>query len=285
MLPSPAELTYFIEVASVLNISRASERLGISQPSLSLALNRLEKTMGTSLFIRHKQGVSLTQAGKQLVLHARTLLQYWEQAKSQALASQEKVQGHFTLGCHSTIAIYLGTLFLPQLLSQHPQLEIDLKHDISRKITEEVINLSLDLGVVVNPIRHPNLVIQKLFEDEVSFWVSDPSVKYFSKDQVVLCDPDLTQAQTLLKQLKKIASKTLRIITSNSLEVVAALTAKGCGVGILPNRVVQALYPAQLHKMPDTPVYKDEICLIYRHENRHIQAVKTMIAAIIETNK
>lgn len=68
MIPSVAELTYFLEVSNSLNLSRASERLGISQPSLSLAIKRLEQTIGTSLFLRHKHGVSLTQAGKQAIV-------------------------------------------------------------------------------------------------------------------------------------------------------------------------------------------------------------------------
>jgi len=112
--------------------------------------------------------VSLTQAGKQLLLHARQLLQYWEKTKSQALASQQVVQGYFTLGCHSTIAIYLASKFLPDLLESHPKLEIHLKNDLSRKITEQVINLSIDIGIVINPIKHPDLIIRKLGTDEVT---------------------------------------------------------------------------------------------------------------------
>src|SRR5262245_41831394 len=115
MLPSAAELEYFLEVTNSLNLSRASERLGISQPSLSLAIKRLEQTIGTSLFSRHKQGVSLTPAGKQLLLHARQLLQYWDNTKSKALASQQDVRGYFTLGCHSSIAIHTVSQFLPDL--------------------------------------------------------------------------------------------------------------------------------------------------------------------------
>src|SRR5688572_24846665 len=108
MLPSPAELTYFLEVATVLNLSRASERLGISQPSLSLAIKRLEETLGANVFIRHKNGVSLTQAGKQLLRHTRQLLHDWETTKSRALASKLSVEGSITLGCAPSIAIYLG---------------------------------------------------------------------------------------------------------------------------------------------------------------------------------
>lgn len=285
MVPSATELHYFLEVANTLNISRASERLGISQPTLSLAIKRIESAIGTRLLIRHKQGVSLTQAGKQLVLHTRQLLQYWEKTKTEALASEQKVQGYFTLGCHSTIAMHLASDFLPNLLEKHPKLEIHLKHDISRKITEEVINLSIDIGIVVNPFKHPDLVILKLCEDEVTFWSSNANRRtqeLWSDQTIILCDPDLIQTQTLLKQLKKKGISPQRILTMNSLEVIANLTSKGCGIGIIPTRVAQEMYPESLHRLPDQPVFTDEICLIYRHENRAIQAIQTIVTTIKE---
>lgn len=283
MLPSSAELEYFLEVASILNLSRASERLGISQPSLSLAIMRLEKSVGTSLFVRHKNGVTLTQAGKQLVLHTRQLLQYWENTKSQALASIQEVQGYFTLGCHSSIAIHIVSEFLADLLENHPKLEIHLKHDISRHITEQVINLSIDIGIVVNPFKHPDLIIKKLCEDEVSFWVGEGDRKIqniHSKQALILCEPDLTQTQALLKKSKKAGIVSERIMTMNSLEVVANLTANGCGIGILPERVAKTLYPDKLKRVAKAPVYSDEICLVYRNENRNVQAIQTIVSFI-----
>ena len=283
MLPSAEELEYFLEVCNTLNLSRASERLGISQPSLSLAVKRLEQSVGTQLFVRHKHGVTLTQAGKQLLLQARQLLQHWENTKSEALASHQEVQGYFTLGCHSTIAIYLLSGFLANLLENYPKLEIHLKHDISRKITEQVINLSIDIGIVVNPFKHPDLIIRKLCEDEVTFWVGEGSREIqviHSTNAIILCEPNLTQTQTLLKQVKKGSIATERIMTMNSLEVVANLTANGCGIGILPTRVAKSMYPDKLKRITKAPVYSDEICLIYRNENRNIQAIQTIADAI-----
>ena len=136
-------------------------------------MKRLEQSVGASLFVRHKHGVTLTQAGKQVLVHARQLLEYWEKTRSQALASQQEVQGHFTLGCHSTIAIHSVSGFLADLLENHPKLQINLQHDISRKFTEQVINLSIDIGIVVNPFKHPDLIIRKLCNDEVTFWVGN----------------------------------------------------------------------------------------------------------------
>ena len=282
MLPSPAELEYFLEVTNALNFSRASERLGISQPSLSLAIKRLEQTIGTDVFIRHKQGVTLTQAGKQLLLHVRQLLQFWETTRSQALASQQEIQGNFTLGCHSTIAIHMVSKFLPSLLDKHPKLEIHLKHNISRKIMEQVINLSIDIGMVVNPIKHPDLIIRKLQTDEITFWSASephPSQDIHSGQAILICDPAMTQVNTLLKKIKKMNLSFGRIVTSDNLEVMANLIANGCGIGILPTCVAESQTP-QLKKIPNAPVFHDELCLIYRNENRNVKAVQVIINTI-----
>lgn len=283
MLPSSAELKYFLEISNTLNLSRAAERLGISQPSLSLALMRLEKSIGTLLFIRHKNGVTLTQPGKQLLLHVKKLLQEWESTKSQALSSQQKVQGHFTLGCHSAIAIYGLSGFLANLLEAHPELEIHLKHDISRKITEQVINLSIDIGIVVNPIKHPDLIMQKLCNDEVTLWVGKGKrniQNIHSKHAIIMCDTELTQTQTLLKKCNKLGLTTNRIMTTDSLEVIAHLTASGCGIGILPTRLAKVLQPHALVKIPNAPTFSDEIYLIFRNENRPIKAIQSIVHSI-----
>lgn len=283
MLPSSTELNYFIEVSSSLNLSRASERLGISQPSLSLAIKRLEQTIGTALFIRHKNGVTLTQAGKQLSMRARELIQYWEDTRCSALASQQEVQGYFTLGCHSAIAAYTLAGFLPDLMATYPKLEVHFKYDISRKITEQVINLSIDLGIVANPFKHPDLVIRKLGEDEVTFWVGEGDREIqdiHSNHAVIICEPELTQTQNLLKKCKQANIQSERVMTMNSLEMIANLTANGCGIGILPARVAEALYPDKLRRISDAPVYNDEICLVYRNENRQVRAIQEMTEVI-----
>lgn len=284
MLPSASDLLYFIEVANSLNLSRASERLGISQPSLSLAIKRLEISVGTPILTRHKYGVRLTQAGKQFLAHAKQLLQYWDQTRSHVLASHLEVQGNFTIGCHSTMAIHSVSGFLPELLSKYPKLEIKLKHDISRKILEEVVNLSIDIGIVANPLKHPDLVITKLCNDEVTFWsankIKNSLQNMNSENAIIICDPELTQTQALLKKNKKSGFTFNRVIATTSLEVVANLTAKGCGIGILPSRVAQSMYPKQLKKLENAPVYEDELCLIYRHENRNVEAMKVLVATI-----
>lgn len=281
-MATPAELKYFIEVALSHNLSRASERLGISQPSLSQAMKRLEESIGITLFIRHKKGVTLTQAGKQLLVHAKQLIQYWDEVKASALASHHEIQGHFRFGCHPSVGLTHLAGFLPDLLLNNPGLELDLVHDLSRKITEQVINLSIDIGLVVNPIQHPDLIIHKLKHDDVTFWTTR-SIQNECQDiaggrAIVICDTNLSQTQWLLKNTPQI--KYARILKSSSLELIGKLTASGCGIGLLPTSIVFPLYRDTLEAIEGMPVFYDEICLVYRHENRDIKAIQSIIHAV-----
>ncbi len=281
---SQTELTYFIEVANTLNLSRASERLGIAQPSLSVAMQRLEESIGAPLLIRHKRGVTLTQAGRQLLAHAKQLRQLWDEVKARAVASHQDVQGNFVLGCHPSLGLRYLAQFLPELLSRYAKLEVQLQHDISRKITEGVINLSIDIGIVVNPIKHPDLIMQKLTEDEVTLWhapeLGTANQCLQSGKAVLICDDELMQTDWLIKRLHKKGLKYSRIITSKNLEVIANLTLHGAGVGILPRSVAAAMGANKLQAVAKMPVYTDEIYLIYRSENREIKAVAAIVKAI-----
>lgn len=282
MMASPNDLIYFIELSNTLNFSRASERIGISQPSLSTAIKRLEKTIGTELFIRSKNGVTLTQAGKRLLSHSKQLMQLWNTVKSESLASHHEVQGNITFGCHPSVALYCLSGFLPELLAKYSKLEIQLKHDLSRKILEGIVNLSTDIGIIVNPIRHPDLIIHKLFDDKVTFWqakVKNANQQLNTKD-IIICDPDLMQTQWLLKRLHRNGIKYQRIVTSSNLEVIANLTANGAGIGILPSSVALSTYSKILKPIPKMPIYNDEICLVYRHETRNIKAMQAIVDSI-----
>lgn len=284
MLASPHELYYFNEVCQTLNFSRASERLGISQPSLSQAIKRLELSIGTPLFLRVKTGVKLTKAGLQLHAHAHELLTLWERVKSESLASCNEVQGSITLGCHPTVARHILPSLLPEFVRSYPHLELVLVHDLSRKIVEGVINLSIDVGIVVNPVQHPGIILSKLYPDEVGFWQANHDDWSFERGGTIICDPALMQTQQMLATLREQGRVNYRLLTSSNLDVIASLVASGTGIGILPYSVVRTVRSA-LKSVPDTPSYKDQIYLAYRPEQRDIMALKELIKAIKTTIK
>jgi DNA-binding transcriptional LysR family regulator len=275
MIPSSTDISYFIEIANTLNVSRAAERLGISQPSLSMAIRRLEDSVGAQLLIRSKRGVSLTQAGKQLLSHARNLMQMWEDVRTETQASMQEVRGTYTIGCHSSVGLYYLPRFLPGLIAENTGLDIRLKHDLSRRIAEDVITMKVDVGIVVNPVQHPDLIIQRIATDEVSLWTAPAR----AQQDVLICDPDLLQSQALMKKIKKAGLNFTRTIASSSLEIVAALTTKGGGIGILPAKVVEAS-GHKLLRVKGAPVFNDDHCLIYRVENKGVKSVQVLVRAI-----
>ncbi len=283
MIASSADLVYFTEIAQTQNVSRAAERLGISQPSLSLAMRRLEDSVGTALFVRSKRGVTLTQPGKQLLAHSKNLLQAWTDIRTQALASVHDIQGSYTIGCHASMAMRILSSFLPDLMAAHPKLEIRLRHDISRKTTEDVISMKVDIGIVVNPVRHPDLVIHKLGVDEVSLFISadrkNGTQNVTDGNGVLVCDPDLAQTQFLLKEMKKSGIVFGRILPTTSLEVAADIVSRGCGIGILPSKVAERAR-MKLKRLPKAPVFVDDHCLIYRAENKSVRAIQALNGAI-----
>jgi DNA-binding transcriptional LysR family regulator len=283
MLPSSAELMYFYEVATCLSISKASLKLNISQPTLSLAIKRIEQTMGTSLFIRHKQGVTLMPAGKKLLTQVKILLQQWKDLRTQAISSHQEIQGEMILGCPSPIGLYLHAI-MGNLFEAYPELSIHVQHDTSLTITEKVINSTIDIGIVTNPMQHPDLIINKIGKTEVTFWhgFENKKIQDVQSDRaVIICDTNIPHTHYLLKKWKKLNSKSMRIINVNRLETIAHLTANNCGIGILPACFIKFLYPEKLQHVPDSPICYDDIYLIYRAENKNVKALQ-MIAQTIK---
>ncbi|AGH95946.1 LysR family transcriptional regulator [Pseudobdellovibrio exovorus] len=257
--PNPWDLRYFQEIAYTQNLSRAAERLGIGQPALSLSLKRLEESIQAKLFYRRHKGLTLTSAGQRLLKESNRLLADWEALIAQTKKSQNEMVGRFSLGAHPSVALYAINKALKKIYSEHQGIEIQLEHDLSRVISERVISGEIDFGIVVNPTRHPDLVIQKLATDEVGFWKVSGGLK-----DVLLCNSHLHQTQSLLKKIKskKVFSRT---ITSDSLEVVASLAQAGLGTAILPTRVAR-FFNKDLELVEGLPVYQDEICFIYRSD-------------------
>lgn len=270
MLPTAQEISGFIEISKTRNITKAAQRLGVTQPSLSLSLRKLEETIGEPLVMRSKSGVELTIAGKEFLKYAQQLMTMWLEAKSNTQRSAQVVQGTVKIGCHQAVGLYTLDRFIPKLLKKHSRLELNLVHDLSRKICQKVQEHELDLGLVINPHEHPDLILTKILSDEVKLWgIAD------CPDDVLLCHPELIQTQDILKKLKRSKTKFKRQITSDSLENLAKLAIQGVGVAILPTRVVEIFdQKKKLQSKTSHAMFKDELYLVYRVENRDVAFIK-----------
>jgi len=284
MEPSSSDLKYFLEVARLGSISRASEKIGISQPSLSLAIQRVEDSLGEKLLVREKRGTKLTKAGESLLANSLLMIEVWNKIKSEVKSVNESISGEFIVGCHPEVAIDSLPLFLPNLLEKYPELNINLKHGHSREITSDVIDMKVDVGIVVNPEQHLDLVIKYLSNDQVSFWVGQgkkPMQQPSTGESVLICDTNMLQSQALIKKYKKAGFKYRHIISTADLEVALSLVESGCGIGILPSEVALRHPQYKLKRIEGSPSVNDKVAIIYRRENRVVSAIQKIVDAIV----
>jgi len=269
------DIKYFITICETLNITRASEIIGISQPALSYSIKRLESELGGQLFIRLKNGIQLSKLGEEFKLRSRRLLYEWEQAQNLANSETGLIQGSYTIAVHPSVALYTLDKFMPKLQAEFPELTFNFVHGLSREMSEKVISWEADFGIVVNTIRHPDLVISELCHDEVTIFYAK------NAQQRLIYDENLAQSQFLLKKIGK-KNNFNGALRSANLEVVAKLTSLGLGYGLLPTRV--ATQYKHLKKLNDAPVFRDEISLIYRPE-KHNNPISKKIIQIIKAAK
>lgn len=274
MLPSASDLQYFVELYQVKNISRAAERLGITQPSLSLSLKRLEEALGVRLFSRSRSGAQPTKEADQLAKDVENLLDQWKRVGERAKDLNQSVKGNIKIGCHASVALYAVKPWIKKLLTSYPELELTFEHDLSRKLLEQVVSFKLDMALCINPVSHPDLVLIPLLKDQVT--LRQASNKKVDENTLIF-DPALSQVQALLQRLKKKKIQFSRHITTSNLEFAEHLVSLGLGVGVLPGKVCKSKF---VDFDSTIPPFKDELYLIYRSDSaktRSFEQVKAFI--------
>lgn len=145
------QIEYFIATAETGSITLASERIHISQPSISTAIAHLEEELGTQLFVRrHAQGLSLTTAGRVLLAEAKRLIEQAEQMYSVASEVGERVRGQLALGCLVTLA----PMVMPELSHSFTAAygETRIAHTVSdhEQLLEKLQHAELDVAITYN---------------------------------------------------------------------------------------------------------------------------------------
>lgn len=260
MMPTETEIQHFFEVYACRHFTRAAVKLNIAQPSLTQSIRRLEEKTKVALFHRTKQGCIPTEAAELFYARALQLQENWKSLSEDLNKGHSQLKGIFRIGCHPSVGAYTLPNFFKKLSKTGPQIDIKLHHDWSRNITEKLIRFELDLGFVINPVKHPDLVLRKLGEDKVRFW----KAKGVDPDNVLFVATKLSQTRTLLTktQTKKFAD--WKIIETPNMELIRSLVEQGAGVGILPTRVAQPEISNLVPFSNDLPHLHDEIYLVYR---------------------
>lgn len=276
IMPQMQDVEAILELAATKIVSRAAERLGISQPSLSLAIQRVEKRLGCSLFARTKSGVTLTPAGREFAAQAQVLVKNWYLLEKKTRDAFGEPAGRYTLGCHSTVAAHMLPNALAQVYRQFPKVEFNLIHGLSRVVHEQIVSGDIDLGIVVNSIRNPALVLKELTQDIVTIWAP----KGVRELNTLISVPELKQTNELMVKIQAQGVEYKRILTSESLEMCALLACTGLGDAILPARVAQRCQPQLTQRHPNLEGIKDTISLVCRRDFLMSPGAKTIKRAL-----
>lgn len=253
-----SDLNNFSSLATCRTISEGAVKLGISQPALTESLKRLEKDLGKILFYRSRTGVQLTPSGHDFFSKTVRALEGLKTLEAPEGGSDIFGAKVLRIGCHATVAQYTLPNAISWLAQRAPDYKIELKHDLSRNIQLQVQRGQLDIGIVINPVRVPDLVIKKMESDLVGVW----SAARKTDIDTLICNTQLFQTQHILRKWKE---KPKRLIETESLELICQMVAQGLGYGILPSRAV-LLSKGQLKMEKHLPTYTDEIALVFRPE-------------------
>src|SRR5512135_2712274 len=149
------QLRGFLAVAELAHLTRAAERLHVSQPALSAQIKALEDELGLLLLGRSSAGMMLTQAGRRLLPEAARVLADVAALHGKARAMEGEVAGHVSVGTLADPEFIRLPEFLAQATARFPLLEIELHHEVSGAAFEKVREGALDASFYYGDLAHP----------------------------------------------------------------------------------------------------------------------------------
>lgn len=274
------QLRYFIAITESGSITGAARTLSVSQPTITVAIQRLEDELKTTLFLRGRGGMVLTRTGEELLDHARDVFGTLGRAEQRIAGLEQDLVGNFVIGCHESLGAYFLPGFLKEFLRSAPGIEVSLWNGTSACVMDAVLERKVDFGLVVNPRPHAALVITELFDDAMDLFVEssivprndgpDDAPSFERAVEMVKRGPlifasRISQCQDLIDRLGVLHMLPLRTLSCGDLELVKSLGLAGVGVCMLPRRVAAYGHEGKLVRLhPALPFFPDIISLVYR---------------------
>jgi DNA-binding transcriptional LysR family regulator len=175
------QLAAFCEVVDRKSFSQAAERLGVTQPAVSLQIRSLEKRLGTKLLDRSGRRVEPTEAGQQLYRAAQRMLSVEGQLLDELAGEDGALRGELALGASTGPGGTVVPVLLGEFQREHPELTVALSISDTNHVIEQVGERELELGIVGAAPRHRGVVFEPFFRDEVIL-VVPPGHRFAGKE-------------------------------------------------------------------------------------------------------
>jgi DNA-binding transcriptional LysR family regulator len=243
-----AELHVFLTVASERSFSKAAARLHRTQPAVSQAIRRLEDDLGERLFDRTAKDGKLTEAGRVLLDYAQRLMRLAEEANSAVRELRDLQRGRVLIGANEA-AVHIVLPVVQRFQAACPHVQVDIRRVPSRQIGVEVLQRSLDIGVLSFPPAEKGLASIVIGDDELVMLAS-PGHPLAGRSQVTMAEfgrqnviahneasPARDRVLRLFEQRHEMLNITLAL---PSLDAIKRAVEMNLGVALLPRRCALA---------------------------------------------
>lgn len=296
------ELRYIVTLAQEQHFGRAAERCFVSQPTLSVAVKKLEEELGVSLFERSKTRVSPTPMGEQIVAQSQKLLEQAAAIKDIAQAGKDQLSGPIRVGAIYTIGPYLFPRFIPTLQKLAPEMPLYIEENYTAVLRERLRKGDLDVIIISLPFTEADVVTQKLYDEPFEILLPashDLAEKealdkkdlekenmlllgdgHCFRDQIFECLPGLRGTKEKLNTVTTAAD-------GSSLETLRHMVASGIGITVLPKSAAISHYA--LDSLVTKPFLNSSmrrsVALAWRASFPRHKAIDVLRKAILSSQK
>jgi LysR family hydrogen peroxide-inducible transcriptional activator len=286
-----SELRYIVAVADERSFGRAAQRCFVSQPALSVAIQKLEDELGTRLFERGKSEIAVTPVGARIVEQAQKVLEEAAQIREIAQSGKNQLAGALKLGVIFTVAPYLLPDLVPALHDRAPQMPLDLEENLTDQLEVALKSGRIDAAIIALPFAPAGIATDLLYEEPFQVvvprghrWAGRKAIRpdelaaehpillnvgHCFRDQVLDACPELNRAEA-------------HVTRTSSLETVRNMVASGLGVSVLPRDALTPKYRNRLVvAVPfSRPVPSRRVALAYRKSYPRPEAIAVIRSAV-----
>jgi LysR family hydrogen peroxide-inducible transcriptional activator len=243
------ELRYIVALAREKHFGRAAEACFVSQPTLSVAIRKLEDELGLQIFERGTTGIQVSAMGERIVEQAQRVLEEAGFLKDLARQGRDPLVGPLRVGVIFTIGPYLLPALVPGMIDRHPSMPMILEENTTAKLLESLRSGELDLIILAEPFDMQGLIVDPVYDEH--FVVAVPRKHPWTKrrriasaelreqnmlllgtghclrDQVIEICPELSRHSQTSSGIQK-------TFEGSSLETIRHTVAAGVGITVLP---------------------------------------------------
>lgn len=296
------ELKYVIAVARERHFGRAAEACFVSQPTLSVAIKKLEEELGISIFERGGTEVTITPIGQRVVTQAQKILEASSHLKEIARQGNDPLEGALRVGIIHTIGPYLLPKLVRKQLELTPQMPLILQENFTVRLLELLRLGEIDCAIMALPVPDSGLEVVPLYKEE---FIAAVPVQHPWADAKEIHAEDLKNETMLLlgtghcfrDQVLEVCPEFSRFSANNpnddgiqrsfegsSLETIRHMVAAGLGITLLPKSAVPATQPEENSLVRYVPLanpapYRD-VVLVYRRSFTRLPAIEALVQAV-----